>query len=81
MKSVRIQRIYILKEFEPKEVEVIRRKYISLPLTVKEVNFKVINEIYDDVRRIISELHIMIFFVHTFVSVSTSTFLLLFLLL
>lgn len=77
----RTQRIYILKEFEPKEAEVIRRKYISLPLKVKEINFKVINEIYDDVRRIVSELHIMIFFVHTFVSVSTSTFLLLFLLL
>lgn len=43
-----VKRNYILKEFESMEVKAIRKKYISLPLSpkVKEVHFKIINEVY-----------------------------------
>jgi len=43
-----VKRNSILRGFEVEEVKVMRRRYISLPLPpeVKEVNFKILNEIY-----------------------------------
>ena len=43
-----IKRRYILKEFEVEKIRKIRKNYISLPLPpkIKELNFKILNEIY-----------------------------------
>uniref|UniRef100_A0A9J8APK5 Reverse transcriptase domain-containing protein n=1 Tax=Cyprinus carpio carpio TaxID=630221 RepID=A0A9J8APK5_CYPCA len=43
-----VKRFYILKDFEVEKIKKIRKNYISFPLPpkVKEVNFKILNEIY-----------------------------------